>query len=254
MSAKSVKSKKLPAAAARVTKRRAKTIPTHSPPGFQAAVAALPKPVSARDRILHAAVEILNDEGFGALTQTRVAEKAGVRQSHITYYFPVRNDLLRETAAYGCNAMLAVLSGSIDAGTLTLDTARDFFVPDITDRRFARLMCALIVASDEDDRIKPWLASFEEANRERLLEMFQKLGLNITLADIELFHAAYVGAVILDLGDSTGASLVRSTRILQNAFDQVLAKGLVQIAPTDTNRSISNTTRVTPPSVKKARK
>ncbi len=199
-------------------------------------MAALPRPVSARDRILRAAVEILNDDGFGALTQTRVAERAGVRQSHITYYFPVRNDLLRETAAYGCNAMLEVLSGSIDAGTLTLDTARDFFVPDITDRRFARLMCALIVASDEDDRIKPWLASFEEANRERLLEMFQKLGLRITLADIELFHAAYVGAVILDLGDSTSASLARSTRILQNAFDQVLANGLVNTKPGKTNR------------------
>ncbi len=196
-----------------------------APITFPDAVAALPKPTTTRERILHAAMEILNDDGFGALTQTRVAERAGVRQSHITYYFPARNDLLCETAAYGCNAMLEIMAGSIDAGILNLKTARDIFVADPSDRRFARLMCALIVASDEDARIRPWLTSFEEANRERLLAMFLKLGLKITMADIELFHAAYVGSVMLDLGESTVESLDRSTRILQRAFDQILARG-----------------------------
>ena len=197
-----------------------------APITFPDAIAALPTPATTRDRILHAAMEILNNDGFGALTQTRVAEKAGVRQSHVTYYFPVRNDLLRETASYGCNAMLEVMAGSIDAGTLTLKTARSIFVADLSDRRFARLICALVVASDEDDQIKPWLASFEDANRERLLAMFLKLGLKINMADIELFHATYVGSVILDLGNATTESLDRSTRILQRAFDQILAKGM----------------------------
>ena len=193
---------------------------------FPNALAAAPLPTTARDRILHSAVGILNEEGFGALTQTRVAEKAGVRQSHITYYFPARNDLLRETAAYGCNVMLEMLSGSIDAGTLTLDTARDFFVADISDRRFARLMCALIVASDEDDHIKVWLASFEELNHKRLLDTFQKLGLRITLEDVEYFHSTYVGAVMLDLGESTDASFARADRVLRHAFEALMAKGL----------------------------
>ncbi len=197
-----------------------------TPITFPDAIAALPAPSNTRERILHAAVEVLNDDGFGALTQTKVAKKAGVRQSHITYYFPARNDLLRETASYGCNAMLEIMAGSIDAGTLTLKTARSIFVADLSDRRFARLICALVVASDEDDQIKPWLASFEDANRERLLAMFLKLGLKINMVDIELFHAAYVGSVILDLGNATPASLDRSTRILQRAFDQILAKGM----------------------------
>ncbi len=210
-----------------------------TPITFPDAIAALPAPATTRARILHAAVEILNDEGFGALTQTKVAEKAGVRQSHITYYFPARNDLLRETASYGCNAMLEIMAGSIDAGTLTLKTARSIFVADLSDRRFARLICALVVASDEDDRIKPWLAGFEDTNRKRLLAMFLKLGLKINMADIELFHATYVGSVILDLGDSTPASLDRSTRILQRAFDQILAKGM-NAGPRPAPRSTSN--------------
>jgi len=204
---------------------------------FPNALAAAPQPSAARERILHAAVGILNEDGFGALTQTRVAKKAGVRQSHITYYFPARNDLLRETAVYGCNVMLEMLSGSIETGTLTLATARDFFVTDISDRRFARLMCALIVASDEDEHIKLWLASFEVFNRKRLLDTFQKLGLEITLDDVENFHCTYVGAVMLDLGESTEASLERTAHVLRRAFDSLMTKGLsVPAKPTTTRK------------------
>lgn len=188
---------------------------------FPEALAALPAPTATRERILHAAVALLNDEGFSSLTQQRVAKRAGVRQSHITYYFPVRNDLLRETAVYGCNALLETLSGSIAAGLFTADNFRNFLVSDISDRRFARLMTALVVASDEDDRIKPWLASFETANRERLLECFHRLGFAVSNDDIELFHAAYVGAVFLDLGESSDASLDRSQRIVMHAYDQI---------------------------------
>jgi len=188
---------------------------------FPEALAALPAPTNIRERILHAAVALLNDEGFASLTQHRVAERAGVRQSHITYYFPVRNDLLRETAVYGCNALLESLSGSIEAGLFTANNFRDFLVSDISDRRFARLVTALVVASDEDDRIKPWLASFESANRDRLIECFHRLGFEVSMDDIEMFHAAYVGAVFLDLGESSDESLARSQRIVMHAYDQI---------------------------------
>ena len=188
---------------------------------FPEAVAATPMPTTARDRILYAAVLLLNDEGFSALTQTRVAECAGVRQSHVTYYFPTRNDLLRETAVYGCNAMLKAMAKGIEKGALTLEKFRDFLVSNITDRRFARLMTALIVASDEDPGIKLWLADFEQANRDNIQQGFRHLGMEIATADIELFHAAFVGAVTLDLGESSKASLIRTQRIVRTAFDRI---------------------------------
>ncbi len=203
----------------------------HAPPvalpvTFQDAVAATPMPTTARERILRAAVLLLNEEGFSALTQTRVAEHAGVRQSHVTYYFPARNDLLRETAVYGCNAMLSVMATGIETGVLTLANFRDFLISDVSDRRFARLMTALIVASDEDQSIKPWLANFEQANRDSLQHSFRRLGLEIMAEDIELFHAAYVGAVILDLGESSEESLARSQRIVQAAFDRIAERSI----------------------------
>jgi hypothetical protein len=53
------------------------------PPGGNKRMSAMP---------LQAAVELIKTQGFSALTQSGVAKLAGVRQSHLTYYFPTRSD------------------------------------------------------------------------------------------------------------------------------------------------------------------
>lgn len=55
-----------------------------------------PSPVSARDRILDAALEIVADEGVGRLTNRSLAAKAGVSLGTLTYHFGSQNDVLRE--------------------------------------------------------------------------------------------------------------------------------------------------------------
>jgi len=221
--------------------------PSAVPISFPDMLATRPQPTlasSARERILFAAVEILNADGFGALTQTRAAERAGLRQSHVTYYFPTRNDLLRETAAFGCNTMIDVMAGAIDSGMLNIETLREFIAPDIHDRRFARLMCALTVASDEDESIKPWLKTFEAANRACFILNFQKLGLVIQESDLEVFHATLVGSQILDLGESSAESLVRARRIAFRAFDVLVASA--SPIKTSTIRNKSSTPKPAP--------
>jgi AcrR family transcriptional regulator len=47
-----------------------------------------------RRRILDAALDIVETEGIAALTQPKVAKAAGLRQSHLTYYFPRKADLV----------------------------------------------------------------------------------------------------------------------------------------------------------------
>lgn len=49
---------------------------------------------SLRKRILDAALEIMATEGLKRLTQPKVAAAAGIRQSHLTYYFPKKVDLI----------------------------------------------------------------------------------------------------------------------------------------------------------------
>ena len=54
--------------------------------------------MDVRDRILDAALELLAQGGAQELTQPRVARAAGVRQSHLTYYFPTRAHLFQAVA------------------------------------------------------------------------------------------------------------------------------------------------------------
>ena len=56
-------------------------------------------PGGVRERILDAALDILRESGLQRLTQVHVAEQAGVRQSHLTYYFPTREDLFEAVTA-----------------------------------------------------------------------------------------------------------------------------------------------------------
>lgn len=48
---------------------------------------------NVRQRILDTALDIVENEGMKALTQPRIAKACGLRQSHLTYYFPRKADL-----------------------------------------------------------------------------------------------------------------------------------------------------------------
>lgn len=49
----------------------------------------------ARDRILHATLRLIGEQGTGAVTNRRVAAAAGVSLGSLTYHFPSQADLLR---------------------------------------------------------------------------------------------------------------------------------------------------------------
>jgi AcrR family transcriptional regulator len=97
------------------------------------------RPVS--DRILDAAIQILRQRGVRRLTQVQVSRLAGVRQSHLTYYFPKREDLLeavtsrivggiaervREVAARAGEDGRAAMLGRLTASVLELEHMRMF--------------------------------------------------------------------------------------------------------------------------------
>ena len=71
--------------------------------------------MDVRSRILEAALGLLAENGAHELTQPKVARAAGVRQSHLTYYFPTRGELLQEVAR-GLEARPALLQRVLDEG------------------------------------------------------------------------------------------------------------------------------------------
>jgi DNA-binding transcriptional regulator YbjK len=52
--------------------------------------------MSARERILHATLELIGESGIGGVTNRAVATRAGVSLGSLTYHFASQNDLLRE--------------------------------------------------------------------------------------------------------------------------------------------------------------
>ena len=204
--------------------------------------AALKSDASAREKILTAASELLLTEGFSTLTQQAVAARAGVRQSHVTYYFPTRNDLLRATAQFGVEAMLLNPMASIAvAGVPSREAFRQLLMPDKSDRQWFRLMTGLLIASDEDASIRPWLREFDERIIEKLAAGFAAVGIDITVDQQHFLHATFIGALHLDMQEQTDESFVRVERTVAMALDMVLP-------PATSPRIVEKNHSVLPPS------
>ncbi len=208
-------------------------------------VDALPADASTRVRILTAGVEVLHTEGFAALTQQAVAVKAGVRQSHITYYFPTRLDLLQATAQFGAEAMMSQISNAALAGKISFEQFRDLLMPDETDRNWWRLMIALVSACAESESIRGWIVEFERQLQARLREGFSAFHIALTDLDAEFLHATYIGALTLDMQAMTEASQLRAREIVGRAIDALVAvhvrRGVSQNAPKTTKAALQRT-------------
>ena len=74
--------------------------------------------MDVRARILDAALGLLARGGAAELTQPRVARAAGVRQSHLTYYFPTRDALLQAVADRSIDTLAATLMQAAQGGRL----------------------------------------------------------------------------------------------------------------------------------------
>lgn len=178
-----------------------------------------------RDRIIAAAVELLHERGIHDLTQARVSALAGVRQSHLTYYFPTRNALLQQAVISGVASVLEALDAVIEQPAATLEQLFAVLEQQLTDRRIPRMMAALVVASEEDPALKPWLERLEADMHEDMVRMLHACGLQPPRLAIALYHATLVGALQLDLAVGTEASRERMRDVLRAAFNMLVAAG-----------------------------
>ena len=60
-----------------------------------------------RQDIIEAGLATLREHGYAGFTQPRVAARAGLRQSHLTYYYPTRIDLLTAVGRAAIDRQLA---------------------------------------------------------------------------------------------------------------------------------------------------
>jgi AcrR family transcriptional regulator len=152
------------------------------------------KPEGMRERLLAAAVRVLGKHGLRKLTQPQVAREAGVRQSHLTYYFPHRSDLIAAVARHhllsvGEEVARLMASGSSEAiAEALIELTRGL----VKNRRRTRILIGLLVASEEDKALRKQLVESVLAVRS-VVE--QVLGLPEAHP-----HAALLEAVLLGVG------------------------------------------------------
>lgn len=108
-----------------------------------------------RERILDAALAILREEGIQELTQVQVSRRAGVRQSHLTYYFPRRADLLAGVGGWFVSRMehgLHEAAGQAHGGDAR-ELVRRLGVA-IGDPAHMRMFVGVIVAADREPALR----------------------------------------------------------------------------------------------------
>ena len=156
--------------------------------------------MDVRTRILQAALDLLA-EGL-ELTQPRVARAAGVRQSHLTYYFPTVTDLLQAVARHSFESLGRELVGrgarGIAAATL--------------DQRRVRLMLSLVMQADRDPSLKPRMRAFVAEIRERIAPLVGVAG-----DDLAFLHTVVVGAAVLQLARDNAAARREARRVIDRA-------------------------------------
>jgi|WetSurMetagenome_2_1015567.scaffolds.fasta_scaffold46526_3 AcrR family transcriptional regulator len=176
---------------------------------------------NVRERILTGALKLLNEQGFSALTQARVAADAGVRQSHLTYYFPTRNDLLKAIVQKGKNTILAAMTVGAQQ-PLSPDIFKKILIKQLINSPIPRLMVALTAASDEDDTLRHWMTDFDSANRQELTNRLNQMNIFANTDDVVLFHTTLVGAAMLSLHQPLDIKEQFLTKLIHQAFQRLV--------------------------------
>ena len=197
------------------------TPPVPSRPPAEAMAAATAPPV--RQRLLEAALQVLADEGMHALTQTRVAERAGLRQSHLTYYFPSRSDLLKGIVEHAAGETPGRFVDERAALKPSLASLKAHLGAQVTDVRLARVMLALTAASDEDPSLKQWMVEFDRRVRDMFGGALGAMGYRVRPQELALFHATMVGIAVLHSSEGTEGSAAESRRMVALALERLVS-------------------------------
>ncbi len=174
-------------------------------------------------RLLNAALDLVRREGLQGLSQARVAAAAGVRQSHLTYYFPTRQDLLKALVRAVHAERIAALSAATPAAAgAQADETREFLARRIREPLLARLLLAIAYAAEEDRSLRRWLSRFDSEAMDRLRELFARLRAVPSDEELALFHACLVGAAVQGAQIGTRAAADRAAQTVRLAFDRAL--------------------------------
>ena len=175
-----------------------------------------------REIILKAAMATLREHGFSGFTQPRVAKRANLRQSHLTYYFPTRLTLLEGVARLAVDGQLAVLQSIVDLSSVPVVIKN--ITAMIGRHENTRVLMALAQAADEEPSLRGLFRELADGIVSRLRKLLENLHLDATEEQVNLIHSLSVGLAVVDLATQRPHSKRRVEAILESLFATLASK------------------------------
>lgn len=167
--------------------------------------------MSVKESILNAGIALLESKGIAALTQPQVASAAGIKQSHLTYYFPTRTDLLTAIADRWVTQAMDALSVRVGEKP-AFATLAGSLAETMIKGEPARGIIGLIVAADAEPRIRETLRHLDGVMRTHFKGILVSAGLPASDDDALLLQATAVGLALMHQSRLNAESLAEFPR------------------------------------------
>jgi AcrR family transcriptional regulator len=175
-----------------------------------------------RQNIIEAGLATLREHGYTGFTQPRVASRAGLRQSHLTYYYPTRVDLLAAVGRAAIDGQLAAVDAVLDG--LSPEKMAAAIATVAIRHENTRVMMALAQAADQEPQLRALFRELADGIVRRAGRFLTALNPTATETDARLLHSLSVGLAVVDLATGRTDGKRRATAVLEAAL-AMIAKG-----------------------------
>ncbi|HEY2225849.1 TetR family transcriptional regulator [Actinomycetospora sp.] len=165
-----------------------------------------------RRAITVAGVAQLEEAGLGSFTQARVAQRAGLRQSHLTYYFPTRSDLIVAVADEAVAARVEALRPVGEAGEPGAKVAALAAV--LTAPGQTRVLLALTQSAEDEPGVRRALGDLAAGVAPGSVALLAAFGAAATASAIGLLQSVSTGMAVLALAREPGEFRPLAERML----------------------------------------
>ena len=149
-----------------------------------------------QEDILIAGSMLLREKGVTALTQPQIAQAANIKQSHLTYYFPKRANLLLAIAEHTMSGLMDNAAAQLQAkpqGKTLADAVSRIMIDGLP----PRVILGLIVAADSDPDIRKLLRKLIRHVRTTVQHLLEQAGIAADDEAALLFHATIIGLAVM---------------------------------------------------------
>ena len=175
-----------------------------------------------REAIVAAALDVIQEEGLSGFTQPRVARRAGLRQSHLTYYFPTRAHLLLAVADEAVRRRVEALAAAVSVEDPAAKVTG--LVEVLIDPRQTRILTALTQSADADPEVRRAFSALGTGIAPLGAALLTSFGVEPTEASLALLQATSTGIAVLAL--ASGGEMYRGRA--EQVLDQLLTGLLAQ--------------------------